>query len=111
MQNRNDEQDPYDRPQSADPRRERDRNNDRDRRSGRNRKSSPSPAGLRGIMKKNFEMSDTGITSGALGMFNDLKHDSSFAPLIPHTSPHTSPYLTPSPTSCHPQTTRSHPRR
>jgi len=69
MQNRNDQQDPYDRPQSADPRRERDRNSDRDRRSGRNRKSSPSPAGLRGIMKKNFEMSDTGITSGALGTF------------------------------------------
>jgi len=69
MQNRNDQQDPYDRPQSADPRRERDRNNDRDRRGGRNRKSGPSPAGLRGIMKKNFEMSDTGITSGALGTF------------------------------------------
>ena len=73
MQNRNDQQDPYDRPQSTDPRRERDRNNDRDRRSGRNRKSSPSPAGLRGIMKKNFEMSDTGITSGALGTFHHLQ--------------------------------------
>jgi len=83
MQNRNDNQDPYDRPQSADPRRERDRNNDRDRRSGRNRRSSPSPAGLRGIMKKNFEMSDTGITSGALGTFPGPPIMTSIFPLQP----------------------------
>lgn len=60
----NQQQDPYDRPQSTDDRRDR---RDRKKNKSRSGSGSRSPSGLKGILKKNFEVSDTGLTSAALG--------------------------------------------
>jgi len=73
----NNQQDPYNRPQNSDSRDDRrERRNGRESnksRGNRARSDSGSPEGVRGykdvrgMVKKHFEMSDTGLTTGALG--------------------------------------------